>query len=257
MQSAVTAGYTRRGDPERREAALTLIDAVSVEDALGLFLAASPGADLSGMSGTSGLIHVNEEHDRVVWTAWRGQRVVCIDAAAADGVPEALERLGGRVLLSTPGEAVPAELPFRLFEAQRPRRLSLVRSVAAITAGLDPSLHWEDPQTVDRLLGLVGDVWLVTAGLGSPTDDETNFVFAARYPTPADAAEAYSRCVDAADRGELAILLTEPVNEVLAGSWTPDVESSSPALPALRKALEAEQAGRRTDEKLELRAASR
>jgi hypothetical protein len=161
------------------------------------------------------------------------------------------------VLLATPGAAVPSALPLRLFNAPRPGGLWMARSVTAMASVAHPALRWKDPHAVDQLLGLVGDVWLVTAGLSSPAGEETNYVFVARYPSSAAASEAYSRCMEATARGEISVLLTEPVDKTLAGSWTPDVESVSHVLPSLRKSLEANQAGSRRNERSELQAASR
>jgi hypothetical protein len=230
----------RQGDPGRREAVMTFIDAASVEDALAMFLAACPTADLSGVQGTGGAVHVDELNGKIMWAAWRGRRVVVIVAEAAVGVRDAIDRLGGRVLLATPGAAVPTTLPLRLLSGQRQCDLRMVRSVAAITSGDARGLRWNDPSAVDRLLGLSGDLWLLTAGFSTPAGDEMNYVFAVRYPSAAAAADAHSQCAEATARGELDVLMIEPMNDVLVGSWTPDVESVARVLPALRRSLEAE-----------------
>lgn len=234
LRFAASAGYTNRDDPQRSETTLTMVDTETVEDAIGLFLACSPVATPGDLKSTGGAVHVQDVDGRSVWSAWRGRRVVTLVGTAPS---ESLERLGGRLLLATPGATLPGTLPLGVLDGHLPGQLWVVRSVRHLIAAGMPGLEGTDAVRLDRMLGLTGETWMLAAGFAVADTDEINHLFAVRYATLDDASAAYARCMQATARGEISAMLIEPVEEVLAGSWTPGVESISHQLLSVRQRL--------------------
>ena len=83
---------------------------------------------------------------------------------------------------------------------------------------------------------------LLAAAYQQPGLAGLNYVWLARYPTPAEAKQAYDRYQHAITRAKpqsaLAnTLLAAPHGEILAGTWTADRESLMHILPELATRL--------------------
>jgi len=239
VERLATCAYRRRGDESDRTANLELFETVSAADALGMLLAESSGENHPAGPGMIGFIRAQRQAGRAEWYGWQGYHYVhlWVNAEADPDLTKTVEQLLGDILLSTPGAPVPALLEFLPHDGRHPGQVWLVRSARALRGPSGPKLRWPDHQAADKLLGLRGDALMALGGYCVPGSEEVNYVFVVQYPTADEAQAAFGRLSHQSGPLALPCLLTDPVGERLAGSFTPESESVAHVLPVARRGL--------------------
>ncbi len=171
---------------------------------------------------------------------WQGVVCVRMTAEADDDratLAAAARILRAKLLFSIP-RADPPEL-LRLLPRDRllPEREWLVRKAVALQLPGAAELPAVASDRLDALLGLDGRVWLAVAAYEVAPAEPPNYVWIARYPDAAAAAQAFERYQAELDQPQDEVdrntMLAGPRGRFVAGTWTADQESVQHLLPRL------------------------
>ena len=240
VKLAASCVYRRIVNDQAELAYVELVQAHQPEDAFGILTVHSTGPDSLDLAGLTRVDTTNGYHLH----CWKGHYYVHVYGFVIDDptFPKALEDLARRITFEMRA-ASQTRLTEMLPDEQRVNhKLWLVRSARSLTVADAAEVPCGDANQIDELLGLDKDVLLLVAGYQQPGLAGPNYVWLARYPTPAEARQAFKRYQHAIDQAKpqspLAnTLLTGPHGAIVAGTWTADRESLMHVLPALATRL--------------------
>ena len=227
-------------------AAVTIIDAKTPEDALGIFALLSLGKP-GGLQRDGSLRAVEVSKAGVRLTAWQGHSFVEIRLGGRDfqDVEEAGLVLFQRIVFNMPAADPPLLLRLMPPERRAGAKLWMVRDISALRFGPKPTFKLIHPPTMNERLGLDGDRFLSVAALDVEDEDRDNIIWLTEFEDAPSAGQAYERyqqaLIEPQGSPDDHTLIETPKGPYLFGSWTADQESIQNILPRLRQVLPGEE----------------
>jgi len=240
VKLAASCVYRRIVNDQAELAYVEFVETHDLHDAFGILTVHSTGPETVDIGGLTRVDRTNGYHLH----CWKGRYYVHVYGFVTDDpmFPKALQDLARRITFEMPATSQPPLIEVLPDEQRVEHKLWLVRSARSLTVTDAAEVPCGDANQVDELLGLNKDVLLLVAAYQQPGLAGLNYVWLARYPTPADAEQASKRyqlaIAQAKPQSALAnTLLVAPHGGTLAGTWTADRESLMHVLPELATRL--------------------
>jgi len=240
VKLAASCVYRRIVNDQAELAYVELVQTHQPDDAFGILTVQSTGSETLHIAGLTRVDTTNGYHLH----CWKGRYYVHVYGFVTDDPTflKALQDLARRITFEMPAASQPRLIEMLPDEQRVPHKLWLVRSARSLAVADAAEVPCGDANQVDEILGLNKDVLLLVAAYQQPGLAGLNYVWLARYPTPAEAQQAFKRYQHAIDQAKpqspLAnTLLTGPHGAILAGTWTADRESLMHVLPELTPRL--------------------
>ncbi len=189
-----------------------------------------------------GVLRIDKD-DGLHLHAWKDRYYVHVFGRSGrdEACLEAFRRLVDRIMFQMPERDRPVVLQRLLDRGQTTPRHWLVRSMRSLSGPARRDMPIDEPAKIDDLLGMDGDTLLVIVAYEIEGEPVPNYIWLAKYPTPALALEAYRRyqayLASSRDRDAFNTIVKEPKGTIFIGTWSAEQESVQNLVPLIHKEL--------------------